>query len=143
MVAGFGLRVAANRDQRRPEEGGAQMHVASLTDATRLMHRDAAIEGSGIESGVGHPLGSFESFGQDEQFTEDAQATLMRDSGAGGQQFQRLGEQRTAAGELEGFLFQRDDAALQMGEIEPQIAGDHPCWPPGAARRHGGGSVRV
>ena len=124
LIAGFNLLVALDRDQGGHEEGGAQMDVASLTDAARLMHGGAAIKRPRIESGVSHPLRSFEPFGQDEQFTEEAQATLIRNAGRGGQHFQRLGEQCTAAGELEGFLFQRDDAALQVRKVEPQIAGN-------------------
>ena len=81
------------------------MDVASLTNAPRLMHGGAGIKGPRIESGVGDPLGSFESFRQDEQFPQDAQATLMRDSGAGRQQLQRLGEECTAASKVEQLLF--------------------------------------
>ena len=92
LITGFNLFVAADGDQGRHEEGGAQMHVTSLTDPARLMDRGATIKRSRIESGVGDPLRSFESFGQDEQFSQDAQATLMSDAGTGGQQFQRLGD---------------------------------------------------
>ena len=103
LVTGFNLFVALDRNQGGHKERGAEMDVTSLTDPPRLMHGGAAIKRPGIESGVSDPLGSFEPFGQDEQFPQDPQATLIRDSGTGGQQFQGLSEQRTAAGELKGF----------------------------------------
>ena len=83
LIAGFDVFVALDRDQGRHEEGGPQVHVASLTDTTRLMYRAAAIKGPRIESGVSDPLRSFESFGQDEQFPQDTQATLIGDSRTG------------------------------------------------------------
>ena len=70
LITRFNVFIALDRNQGGHKEGGAEMDVTSLTDAAGLVHRGAAIEGSGIESGVGHPLGSFESFGQDEQFPE-------------------------------------------------------------------------
>ena len=66
LVTGFNVFVALDRDQGRHEEGGTQMHVTSLTDAARLMHRGATIKGTWIKTGVGDPLRSFESFGQHE-----------------------------------------------------------------------------
>ena len=104
LITGFNVFVALDRDQGRHEEGGTQMHVAGLTKAARLMHRGAASKGPGIEPAWATHCGALSPLAG-RQFSQDAQATLIRDSGTGSEQLSGWASRHCCA-ELQGFLFQ-------------------------------------
>ena len=127
LIAGIDLRAVTDGHQCRQKERGTQMGVARLAQAAGFMDRSARFKGPGIQPGMSDPLRGLEALGQHEQFAQDAQPGFVGDAGHRGQQRQGFGQKHTGLSHCQRLLFQREDAALQVRDVQAQVAGDDFC----------------